>query len=60
MEIEVTVPDKRRRDLQNFSDTICDSLNGIAYDDDCQIEKLIMTKSYGTEWKLTVRVWEGR
>jgi Holliday junction resolvase RusA-like endonuclease len=32
--IEVTVPDKRRRDLQNFSDTICDVMNDLVYKDD--------------------------
>lgn len=56
MEIEVTVPDKRRRDLQNFSDTICDALNGVLYLDDSQITSLKMTKVWGREWNLRITV----
>lgn len=56
MEIEVTVPNRIRRDLQNFSDTICDALNGVLYEDDSQIFELRMKKIVGTEWNLIVRV----
>jgi Holliday junction resolvase RusA-like endonuclease len=52
--IDITVPDKRRRDLQNFCDTICDVLNGLAYKDDSQITSLQMTKSYGKKWCLKI------
>lgn len=58
MEIEVTVPNRIRRDLQNFSDTIADALNGVLYQDDSQIFELRMRKRIGTEWDLIVRVKE--
>jgi Holliday junction resolvase RusA-like endonuclease len=50
------VPDKRRRDLQNFSDTICDALNGVLYEDDSQITTLLMRKVWGKEWELLISV----
>jgi hypothetical protein len=60
MSITVTVPNRIRRDLQNFSDTICDALNGVWYADDCQIEELHMRKVYASDrrWSLTVAVEE--
>jgi Holliday junction resolvase RusA-like endonuclease len=60
MTITVTVPNRIRRDLQNFSDTICDALNGVWYADDCQIEELHMRKVYASDrrWSLTVAVEE--
>lgn len=54
--IEVTVPDKRRRDLQNFSDTICDVMNDLVYKDDSQITTLNMKKVYGKRWCLRLSV----
>ena len=54
--IEVTVPDKRRRDLQNFSDTICDVMNDLVYKDDSQITALQMKKVYGKRWCLKIQV----
>ena len=54
--IEVTVPDRRRRDLQNFSDTICDTMNEIVYTDDSQIVDLKMRKIYGNRWCLRISV----
>ena len=56
VEIVVVVPDKRRRDLQNFSDTICDALNGVLYEDDSQITTLLMRKVWGKEWELLISV----
>ena len=60
MRVEVTVPDRRRRDLQNFSDTICDSLNGVWYLDDSQIVELHMKKIYSSDrhWSLILIVEE--
>lgn len=46
MKILVHVPDRRRRDLQNFPDTICDALQGVCYKDDSQITKLELEKVY--------------
>jgi len=52
----ITVPDKRRRDLQNFSDTICDVMNNLVYKDDSQITTLNMKKIYGKRWCLSIQV----
>lgn len=56
LQIGVCQPDKRRRDLQNWSDTICDALNGVVYEDDSQVVKLEMQKTFGSEWWLQVVV----
>jgi crossover junction endodeoxyribonuclease RusA len=47
MDVEISIPDKRRRDIDNFSKAILDSLQGICYQDDCQIHRLILTKNFG-------------
>lgn len=44
MEVEIYWPDKRRRDLDNTIKSISDALNGIAYQDDSQISRLVTTK----------------
>ena len=44
-EIHLRFPDKRRRDAGNYQKTILDALNGICYDDDCQIVHLTITKT---------------
>ena len=49
--------DRRRRDLQNLFGSVCDSLNEIVYDDDCQIVELLGEKHYiKGEWKYTIRI----
>jgi len=56
MVVLVQVPDKRRRDLQNMLDTICDSLNNLVYDDDVQIVSIDATKTFGKSWSLYISV----
>ena len=56
MVVIVQVPDKRRRDLQNMLDTICDSLNNLVYDDDVQIVSIDATKTFGKSWSLYISV----
>jgi Holliday junction resolvase RusA-like endonuclease len=56
MVVVVQVPDKRRRDLQNMLDTICDSLNNLVYDDDVQIVSIDATKKFGKSWSLYISV----
>lgn len=46
LRLEITFGDKRRRDLQNCFDTICDALNSIVYEDDSQIVSLTGSKKY--------------
>lgn len=57
LSLMVIFGDRRRRDLQNLFGSICDSLNGIVYDDDCQIVELSAEKHYiKGEWKYTIRI----
>lgn len=44
LEVDLYWPDNRRRDLDNGAKTIADALNGIAYDDDSQIVRLVVRK----------------
>ena len=56
MKILIHVPDRRRRDLQNFPDTICDALQGICYKDDSQIVHLELQKVYASAWYVQISV----
>ena len=40
---------KRRKDLLNLPKTTCDALNGVFYDDDCQIVQAYCEKRYDKE-----------
>ena len=41
-----TFGDRRRRDVQNLFDILCDTMNNIIYDDDSQIQILHGEKEY--------------
>ena len=41
------VPLSRNGDVDNIAKSILDVLNGFAYEDDCQVTTLIVTKQYG-------------
>ncbi len=45
-----------RADLDNCAKGVLDSLNGVAWDDDSQVSRLVLEKSYGTEGRTTVRI----
>jgi Holliday junction resolvase RusA-like endonuclease len=45
-----------RADLDNCAKGVLDSLNGIAWDDDSQVSRLVLEKTYGTEGRTTVRI----
>ena len=45
-----------RCDLDNMAKAVLDSLNGIAWDDDAQVRRLVVEKSYGVEGRTTVRI----
>lgn len=55
LEVEITIPDSRRRDIDNFLKAILDSLQTICYKDDCQIVKLTVSKRYGKA-QTTIRI----
>lgn len=47
-EIEMTIiyyfGDNRRRDVTNYDKALLDSLSGVVYNDDCQIQKITLEK----------------
>lgn len=45
-----------RVDLDNAAKAVLDALNGVAWDDDSQVSRLVLEKSYGTEGRTTVRI----
>ena len=49
-------PTLPRCDLDNCAKGVLDSLNGVAWDDDSQVARLVLEKSYGTEGRTTVRI----
>ena len=44
-----TSPLGRNGDIDNIAKSILDALNGFAYEDDCQVTTLIVTKQYGLQ-----------
>jgi len=57
LKVECIWGDKRVRDLQNVFASVCDSMNGILYDDDCQVRRIAAQKHYekGT-WAFNLRL----
>jgi Holliday junction resolvase RusA-like endonuclease len=49
LSIDLWLPDRRRRDVDNCAKSICDALNGIAYQDDSQIVELIVRRHVDRE-----------
>ena len=49
MKISFYFPDKRKRDIDNYNKIILDSFSWVVYDDDKQIQKLILEKFYDKE-----------
>ena len=43
-------------DVDNTAKAILDSLNGVAWEDDRQVRRLVVEKSYGAEGRTTVRI----
>ena len=49
-------PATPRPDLDNCAKAVLDALNGVAWDDDAQVQRLVVSKVYGTEARTTVRI----
>ena len=47
-------PYTKKCDVDNIAKGVLDSLNGIAYDDDKQVYRLVVEKSYGKEPRIDV------
>ena len=43
------VPVSRNGDIDNIAKSILDALNGLVYEDDCQVTTLIIHKKYGND-----------
>jgi Holliday junction resolvase RusA-like endonuclease len=57
LSVVFTFGDKRRRDIQNCFDILCDAMNGIIYLDDSQIEVLEGSKKYSKDnWCIEIIV----
>ena len=54
-ELGEIVPLSRNGDVDNIAKSILDALNGFAYEDDCQVVRLKITKSYSM--KPYAEVW---
>ena len=49
----------RNGDIDNIAKSILDALNGFAYEDDCQVVRLTISKEYGAEPRAIVQIEEG-
>ena len=54
--IKPDAPVLPRADLDNTTKAVLDSLNGVAWEDDSQVQRLVVEKSYGPEARTTVRI----
>lgn len=54
--VKATAPRLPRCDLDNCGKAVLDSLNGVAWVDDSQVQRLVIEKTYGTEARTTVRI----
>ncbi len=58
MQIKLFMPDKRRRDIDNYLKALLDSLTGIIYNDDSQIDCLAISREEVTKFgkvEITIR-----
>lgn len=54
--VKPDAPRTPRADLDNCAKAVLDALNGVAWEDDAQVERLVVSKTYGTEARTTVRI----
>ena len=54
------VPLGRNGDIDNVAKSILDALNGFAYEDDCQVVRLTVSKEYGADARAEVWLREDR
>jgi Holliday junction resolvase RusA-like endonuclease len=54
--VKQDAPKLPRFDLDNAAKACLDALNGVAWEDDSQVARLVVEKSYGTEARTTVRI----
>lgn len=49
LEIKLVFGDKRRRDIDNYGKILLDSLSGMVFEDDSQIQEMTIKKDYDKE-----------
>jgi Holliday junction resolvase RusA-like endonuclease len=49
-------PTLPRADIDNTAKAVLDALNGVAWEDDCQVKRLVVEKSYGTKGRTSVTI----
>jgi len=54
--VKQDAPKLPRFDVDNAAKACLDALNGVAWEDDSQVARLVVEKSYGTEARTTVRI----
>ena len=54
--VKVTAPQVPRQDVDNVAKAVLDALNGVAWVDDTQVQRLLVTKSYGDEGRTIVKI----
>jgi len=57
--VKASAPEIPRQDVDNVAKAVLDALNGVAWVDDTQVERLLVVKSWSDEGSTTVTV-EGR
>lgn len=59
VQLDFILPDKKRKDLDNLSKAVLDSLNNVIWEDDSQITKLVITKTINNkEVGVTIMIWK--
>ena len=54
--VKPDAPKTPRIDLDNCAKAVLDALNGVAWEDDSQVTRLVIGKTYGTDGRTTVRI----
>lgn len=54
--LKADAPALPRCDVDNVAKAVLDALTGVTWEDDTQVARLVVEKSYGTEGRTTVRI----
>ena len=58
--LEGKIPHTKKPDCDNMGKICLDALNDVAYPDDANINKLLITKKYGENAKVRITIIENR
>jgi Holliday junction resolvase RusA-like endonuclease len=54
--VKSSAPKMPRCDVDNIAKAVLDSLTGVVWDDDAQVQRLVVEKTYGLTGRTTVRI----